>query len=68
MLRAKALRAGAEGEDLEMELLEDVEFNMVRGFHTSGRNIRVRVQIKPGLTSHCRFLRDGCEPAATEER
>jgi hypothetical protein len=30
-------------------LLEEHEFNMVRGFSTVGRSIRVRAQIKPGL-------------------
>jgi hypothetical protein len=34
-----------------MELLEDSEFNMVQGFYTVGRDIRVRAQIKPGLIS-----------------
>jgi hypothetical protein len=32
-----------------MEVVESQQFNMVRGFSTSGRNIRVRVQVKPGL-------------------
>lgn len=33
----------------EIEFIEENSFNMVRGFFTSGRNIRVRAQIKPGL-------------------
>jgi hypothetical protein len=49
LLRKKALRLGAREEDLEMELLEDHSYNMVRGFYTVGRNIRVKAQIKPGL-------------------
>jgi hypothetical protein len=49
LLRKKALRLGASEEDLEMELLEDLEFKMVQGFYPVGRNIRVRAQIKPGL-------------------
>ena len=49
LLRKKAHRLGAEEDSLEMELLEDSEFNMVQGFYTVGRNIRVRAQIKPGL-------------------
>jgi hypothetical protein len=32
-----------------MEVLETLEFNMVRGFNTTGKNIRVKVQVKPGL-------------------
>jgi hypothetical protein len=49
LLREKAFRLGAEEKELEMEVIEDQQFNMVRGFYTTGRNIRVRVQIKPGL-------------------
>ena len=51
LLRKKAHRLGADKNNLEMELLEDSEFNMVQGFYTVGRNIRVRAQIKPGLIS-----------------
>ncbi len=51
LLRKKAHRLGADKDNLEMELLEDSEFNMVRGFYTVGRDIRVRAQIKPGLIS-----------------
>jgi len=32
-----------------MEVLEALQFNMVRGFNTTGKNIRVKVQVKPGL-------------------
>jgi hypothetical protein len=32
-----------------MEVLESLQFNMVRGFNTTGINIRVKVQVKPGL-------------------
>jgi hypothetical protein len=49
LLQAKALREGADARDLEVELLEELQFNMVRGFYTTGRNIRVKVQVKPGL-------------------
>jgi N-methylhydantoinase A len=49
LLKTKALREGADDRDLEMDLLEDLQFNMVRDFYTTGRNIRVKVQIKPGL-------------------
>ncbi|MBW1981580.1 MAG: hydantoinase/oxoprolinase family protein [Deltaproteobacteria bacterium] len=54
LLKSKAFRLGADEDDLEMELLEVQEFNMVRGFSTVGKNIRVRTQIKPGLISHYR--------------
>lgn len=48
-LRALAVAAGARETDLEIEITEDLQFNIVRGFATTGRNIRVRLQIKPGL-------------------
>jgi hypothetical protein len=32
-----------------MEITEDLQFNMVRGFQTTGKNIRIRAQVKPGL-------------------
>jgi N-methylhydantoinase A/oxoprolinase/acetone carboxylase beta subunit len=49
LLRAKALERGANPDYLEMELVESQVFNMVRGFNTAGKNMRVRVQVKPGL-------------------
>lgn len=49
LLKVKALQMGALDEDLEMEVLEDLQFNMVRGFLTTGKNLRVKVQVRPGL-------------------
>ena len=49
LLEAKAIDRGANTDHLEMEVLEALQFNMVRGFNTTGRNIRVKVQVKPGL-------------------
>ena len=49
LLRKKAVRRGANPEHLEMEILEELEFNMVRGFSTTGKNMRIRTQVKPGL-------------------
>jgi N-methylhydantoinase A/oxoprolinase/acetone carboxylase beta subunit len=49
LLRAKAVKRGANAEYLEMEVLESFQFNMVRGFNTTGKNIRIKVQVKPGL-------------------
>jgi hypothetical protein len=49
LLQQKAVDRGADPEFLETEIIEDMEFNMVRGFNTIGKNIRVRVQVKPGL-------------------
>jgi len=50
LLRKKCLKAGASDEsELEMEVVEDLQFNMIRDFYTTGKNIRVKVQVKPGL-------------------
>jgi hypothetical protein len=49
LLREKALRRGANPDHLDMEVTDAYQFNMIRGFHTIGKNIRVRAQIKPGL-------------------
>ncbi|MDX9787412.1 MAG: hydantoinase/oxoprolinase family protein [Desulfobacterales bacterium] len=49
LLRHKGLQMGADPDHLEMEVVENIQFNMVRGFYTTGRNIRTKVQIKPGL-------------------
>jgi N-methylhydantoinase A len=58
LLRQKAIREGAEPDDLEIELLERQQFNMVRSFYPTGRNIRVKVQVKPGLISRYRSVTD----------
>ena len=50
-LREKAVRMGAKPDDIIMEITESQEFNMIRDFYTTGKNIRVKVQIKPGLIS-----------------
>jgi N-methylhydantoinase A/oxoprolinase/acetone carboxylase beta subunit len=49
LLRVKAIQRGANPDHLEMEVVEALQFNMVRGFNTTGKNIRVKVQVKPGL-------------------
>ena len=58
LLRQKAIREGAEPDDLEIEVLEQQQFNMVRSFSTTGRNIRVKVQVKPGLINRYRSVTD----------
>jgi hypothetical protein len=49
LLRQKAIKRGATPDELLTEILEESQFNMIRGFQTIGRNIRVRMQLKPGL-------------------
>ena len=51
VLKEKAVRMGALPRDIIMEVTESQEFNMIRDFYTTGKNIRVKVQIKPGLIS-----------------
>ncbi|MFZ5562772.1 MAG: hydantoinase/oxoprolinase family protein [Thermodesulfobacteriota bacterium] len=51
LLRKKALERGASEADLELEVLENLQFNMVRGFSAAGRNIRIKAQVVPGLIS-----------------
>ncbi len=51
LLKQKAAALGAVSHPLDMEVLEDLQFNMIRGFYTAGKNIRVKVQVKPGLIS-----------------
>ncbi len=56
LLRGKCLKAGASESELDMEVVEDIQLNMVRGFYTSGRNIRIKVQTRPGLIAEYREL------------
>ncbi|HHW03770.1 MAG TPA: hydantoinase/oxoprolinase family protein [Thermoanaerobacterales bacterium] len=54
LLKEKAAILGAEGSEIEPEITEESCFNMVRGFYTSGKNIRIRAQVKPGLQCELR--------------
>ena len=47
-LREKVLKMGTAAEDLEIEVVEAQQFNMIREYCTTGKNIRVKLQIKPG--------------------
>lgn len=49
LLKQKGIERGANPDYLETEITQEMEFNMVRGFNTTGKNIRVKAQIKPGL-------------------
>jgi len=51
-LLEKARRLGASEQDMDMEITEDQVFPMVRDFYATGKNIRIKVQIKPGLLSY----------------
>jgi N-methylhydantoinase A/oxoprolinase/acetone carboxylase beta subunit len=56
LLREKCAKAGASESELDPEVVEEIQFNMVRGFYTTGRNIRVKVQTRPGLVPGYRDL------------
>ncbi len=47
-----ARAAGALDADLEVEVADCQSFNVINGYATTGKNIRVRLQIKPGLIKH----------------
>jgi N-methylhydantoinase A/oxoprolinase/acetone carboxylase beta subunit len=49
LLKAKALAMGANPGHLELEIVDESAFNMVRGFNTTGKLMHVKAQIKPGL-------------------
>ena len=44
-------------DDVALDVVEEQSFNMVRGFSTTGRNMRVRIQSRPGLINGWRHAR-----------
>lgn len=60
LLHERHLREGGTDGDIEVEVVEESEFNMVRDFYMTGRNIRLKVQVKPGLIPEYRTLLPGC--------
>ncbi len=55
------VRSGALKEEMSAEITEASSFNMVGGCHTTGKNIRVKCQIKPGyLTAYEGVLGKKC--------
>jgi len=58
LLKAKAMKTGADLDDLETDVLEELEFNMVRGFRLTGKNIRIKIQVKPGLIHEYKSITD----------
>ena len=48
LLEEAAISMGVKKENIETEITEESSFNMVEGFFTRGKNIRVKAQIKPG--------------------
>lgn len=56
LLKDAVISMGTKEENIESEIIEASSFNMVGGFFTKGKNIRVKAQIKPG---HILKLRSG---------
>ncbi len=48
LLKAATISMGEKEEDVEAEITESSSFNMVDGFYTKGKNIRIKAQIMPG--------------------
>lgn len=50
LLKQRAIDFGAEATEVEGEIIEESCFNIVRGFSGNGQNIRLKVQVKPGIS------------------
>jgi N-methylhydantoinase A/oxoprolinase/acetone carboxylase beta subunit len=54
----KALRDHAQllglHEEIEVSIIEEQSFSMVRGFNTVGKNMRIKIQTSPGILSQWR--------------
>ena len=48
LLKTSAISMGVREDTIESEITEESSFNMVDGFYTKGKNIRIKAQIKPG--------------------
>ncbi len=47
---------GVDERERQIEILQVYAFNMVDGFETTGKNIRVHCQVKPGILHQCRDI------------
>lgn len=54
LVKEKAISSGTNPHNIDAEITEESSFNMVRGYSTLGKDIRVKAQIKPGLTHELR--------------
>ena len=56
----QALRDNARylglSDDIETDVIEQQSFNMVDGFNTTGKNLRAKIQSRPGIISGWREL------------
>lgn len=49
VIKKQALQAGADPSDLDITITEKEMFNMIRGYSRTGRNIRLKMSIVPGI-------------------
>ncbi|MCF8095595.1 MAG: hydantoinase/oxoprolinase family protein [Desulfobacteraceae bacterium] len=56
LLIKKAIREGAREQDIETDILEELSFNMIRDFRLIGKNIRIKIQVRPGLIHEYRQI------------
>jgi N-methylhydantoinase A/oxoprolinase/acetone carboxylase beta subunit len=49
ILKKQALEIGADAKALDISITEKQEFNMIRGYSRTGKNIRLKMCITPGL-------------------
>lgn len=54
LVKEKAMSSGTSPHNIDAEITEESSFNMVRGYSTLGKDIRVKAQIKPGLMQELR--------------
>ncbi|MBW2093684.1 MAG: hydantoinase/oxoprolinase family protein [Deltaproteobacteria bacterium] len=49
VLRDQAVKIGADPDSLEISVIEEQVFNMIRGYARTGQNIRIKLCITPGI-------------------
>ena len=53
-LTEKIFKSDRSAKKPEIEVVESQEFNIVDEFYTVGKNIRIKLQVKPGSIAECR--------------
>ncbi|MGQ9843554.1 MAG: hydantoinase/oxoprolinase family protein [Spirochaetota bacterium] len=47
---------GVDERERQIQIIDAYSFNMVEGFETTGKNIRVHCQVKPGILHQCKDI------------
>lgn len=58
LLKSAAIGMGSVEDNIDSEITEASSYNMVKGFFTTGKNIRIKAQIKPGQVLNLRSGND----------